>query len=578
MQSNPNEKEQFSNLFFKNKLFPGLSGWVTLDKPKNEKNELDLIDLNYLKDENNDNIDFHLKKFFEEDQHSKLSAPSPQNPFNINPNMNIRKPNPLNRNKKINTATGMKSTLPSFFENLENSIHEFIENSSLNNYSEFTRHFDFMSNIENFFFLEQKQETNEEFNTYSFSKYFHNNYGKLIERLKTYYDNKKLDIRLLLQIMSSFSINMVSDLIRFIKLCDKSFCFDVLKSKNKSQPTPNSNIQENFPYYNNNACNNTNSNNIVTENSSFSLNHGIIENESLFSAECKKNRKGWSVSETEFLERILKSYYPQQIPNEILDDLSKKTNRSVFSIQAKIQKMKKKLQKQTEDIFLKSEERKLNGDSFFSPHVDLEIVGIPEKEEISTTSHENSNFYNTAAFDNNNIGKKSIHNMKGTNKYDIPLENMIKITLQGFPKKMASKPEIIMKMDELFFTKNNKNDSKWKLSTSQLLASSKSFKKIKGTYVLNDKNLTKETLNLINGNNNKNDLNMKMKLIMILLNIPQNKADINEILQSYIKNFKEKDAFNDPKKIKTSIQKVLKQYSEFDTSQSKTFYMLNYEN
>jgi len=557
-QSNHFEKEQISDLFLKNKLLPGLAGWVTLDDPKAEKNELDLIDVNYLREENNDNMDFHLKKFFEEDKKEFQLSPS-QNPFNMN--ANARKGSTLNRNKKINT--GIKTMLPSFFENLENSLSDFIENSNLNNFSEFARHHDVMTNIENYFFIEQQRENNEEFNTsnYAFSKHFHNNYSKLIERLKNYNDNKKLDVKLLLQIMSSFSINIISDLIKFIKMCDKSFCFDVLKFQNQAKSqTVLTKPKEN--------------NNFYSQDLNFSMTHVKLDNESLFSVDSKRNRKGWTSSETEFLERIVKNYFPHQIPNEIIEDFSKKCNRSVFSIQAKIQKMKKVLQKKTEMDFKKTEELHVEEEvGFYNNNDNIELIEVPENGEF-LNSNENSNSFGTSIL--GTLSKRSMNSgTKGNNKYDISLENMIKITLKEFPRHMASKSEILTKMEELFFAKNCKNDSKWKMSTSQLLASCKSFKKFKGTYGLNEKNITKEILNHITMNNPKNDLNRKLKLILILSKIPGKRAEINEITHLFIQYFKEKESCNDEKSVKTSIQKVLKQYSEFDTSQSKTCYMLS---
>jgi len=554
--NNPNEKDHFSDLFYKNKLFPGLSGWVTLDKPKLEKNELDLIDINYIREENNENIDFHLKKFFEEDDQFKFSpVQNPvQNPLNIN--VNARKgPTPLTRNKKSNSGIPFKPNLPSFFENLENSLHEFIENSNLSMYAEFIRHYDFISNLDNYFFIEQQQEHNE--SNYTFGKCFLNNYTKLIERLKTYHDNKKLDVKLLVQIMSSFSVNLISDLIKFIKLCDKSFCFDVIKSKSSQIKKDDPNFFYNNP--------------MSQQDSSFSMNLGTKENESLFSVESKKNRKGWSQNETEALERILKNYFPNQIPNEIIEDFSKKSHRTVFSIQAKIQKMKKKIQKETENQFIKDEEIKMEGNPYF---VKNEIIEISEAEDFMT---EHSNIFGgTNSNSNSNVGKRNINMAKGGNKYDISLESMIKIVLKEFPRNLASKSDILTKMEEMFFSKGIKTDTKWKMSTSQLLASCKSFIKIKGTYGLNERNLTKDSLNLLNLNNgNKNELNMKQKLIITVNKMTGKRGNINEITDFYMKYFKEKDLCNDEKKIKTAIQKVLKQYSEFDSSQSKTFYSLN---
>lgn len=505
-------------------------------------------------EENNDNLDLHLKKFFEEEDHFKLSPP--QTSMNPGSNPHLRKYSNINKSRKINN----KNIQPSFFENLEFSIQENIENSVLGNYAEFTRHIDFLANMENYFFLE-KQENND----YSFNKYFFNHYARLIERLKNNYDNKKLDLKLLLQIMSSFSIDLISDLIKFIKLCDKSFCFDALKSKNQQNRTQN--LPKQF------------SNNPIKQETSFSLAPSIFENESLFSVESKKGRKGWSNNETQALEKIISNYFPHQIPPEIIEDFSKKTSRSLFSIQAKIQKMKKKLQNQTRLQFIKDEEIKMDiidNNAFATENFDIVEENDQANEFFQSRDH--SNVFGSSPILANMNKKNNLNSNlnKMPNKYDMPLENIIKIALREFPRHAASKNEILLKMEELFFRKNSKVDSKWKMSTSQLLASSKNFIKIKGTYGLNEKNITKETWNLIN--NPRNELSIKNKLILILNKINNKKANINEITDFYIKYFKENDLTTDIKKTKASLQKVLKQHSEFDTSQIKTYYMLNNDN
>ena len=541
-QPNPNERDHLSDLFYRNKLLPGLAGWVSLDKPKAEKNELDLIDINYIREENNENIDFHLKKFFEEEDNQFKLSPM-QNSAQI-PSMNAHKRHtPISGSKKIATGPTFKPTMPSFFENLDNSLNEFIENSNLSQYSEFTRQNEIMSNLDNFFFIEQNHN-------FSGTKHFLNNYVKLIERLKNSNDNNKLTLKLLVQVMASFSVDLVSELFKFIKGCDKSFCFDELKNKQPKKDNP-SNLFSNPT--------------MSQQDSSFAMSLGMKENESVFNFEASKNgRKVWQQKETEALERIIKNYFPHQIPPEVLEDFSKKANRTVFSIQAKIQKMKKKIQNENEMVFIKNEEIKMENNHFTPNTNDKEILEMPETEDFMLTEH--SNIFSVS--NPTNLGKR--------NKYDISLENMIKKALGNFPQNMATKREITEKMEEMFFTKTSKADIKWKMSTAQLLASNKNFKKIKGTYSLNERNLTKDSLNLLNLSNiPKNELNMKQKLIISLNKMPGKKGNITEIADFYMKFYKEKDLCNDEKKVKTSIQKVLKTYAEFDSSQSKTYYLLN---
>ena len=295
-QPNPNERDHLSDLFYRNKLLPGLAGWVSLDKPKAEKNELDLIDINYIREENNENIDFHLKKFFEEEDNQFKLSPM-QNSAQI-PSMNAHKRHtPISGSKKIATGPTFKPTMPSFFENLDNSLNEFIENSNLSQYSEFTRQNEIMSNLDNFFFIEQNHN-------FSGTKHFLNNYVKLIERLKNSNDNNKLTLKLLVQVMASFSVDLVSELFKFIKGCDKSFCFDELKNKQPKKDNP-SNLFSNPT--------------MSQQDSSFAMSLGMKENESVFNFEASKNgRKVWQQKETEALERIIKNYFPHQHKSCIL--------------------------------------------------------------------------------------------------------------------------------------------------------------------------------------------------------------------------------------------------------------------
>ncbi len=46
----------------------------------------------------------------------------------------------------------------------------------------------------------------------------------------------------------------------------------------------------------------------------------------------KAKRKVWTLEETEIIKKVIKNYYPNSVPTSVIEDLSKKFNRSFYSV------------------------------------------------------------------------------------------------------------------------------------------------------------------------------------------------------------------------------------------------------
>lgn len=316
-----NQKNQnYSDLFPNNKFFSGLTAFVTL-ADKNEKNYLNRIDPK-LMHENLDESKLRLESFFEEEV--------PLAHFEEN----YQRAQPTQRKTSIfkNKRGGINKIRPSFCESIEHSVLELMESSNLNEYEEFSKG-EIMGHLENLLFIEDKQE-----NSSQFMKLIENNFFQLLKRLKLLQEHNKLNLQLFVQTLVSFGIIVISDFIKFLKGCDGSFCFDLLKKSNTNH--------------------NVNSSNGHAKEENKSETKVTIDSEA-FSTESfgdknleKKNRKIWTVSETERLKTLVEKYYPYSIPPEILESLSKRMNRTIYSLQNKIQKLRK--------VNIKFDEKKFN--------------------------------------------------------------------------------------------------------------------------------------------------------------------------------------------------------------------------
>ena len=314
-----NQKNQnFSDLFQNNKLFPGLTAFVTL-ADKNEKNYLNRIDPK-LMNENLDESKLRLESFFEEE------VPLAHFEENFQRAQPAQRKTSMFKNKK----GGINKILPSFCESIEHSVLELMESSNLNEYEEFSKG-EIMGHLENLLFIEDKQE-----NSSQFMKLIENNFFQLLKRLRLLQEHHKLNLQLFVQTLVSFGIIVISDFIKFLKGCDGSFCFDLLKNSNTN--------------HNVNSSNGHNKEENKSE-TKMTVDSEVFSTDSFGNLE-KKNRKPWTASETERLKTLVEKYYPYSIPPEILESLSKRMNRTIFSLQNKIQKLKK--------VNIKFDEKKFN--------------------------------------------------------------------------------------------------------------------------------------------------------------------------------------------------------------------------
>ena len=156
---------------------------------------------------------------------------------------------------------------------------------------------------------------------------------------------------------------------------------------------------------------------------------------------------------------------------------------------------------------------------------------------------------------------------------------MLKVGLENFPSKTATKNELLKKVEEIFF-KNNKlyaDDQTWRKSALQVLATGQRFKRTKGVYILCG-NMNK--YHEINPRDlqRASSLTMKEKLSYVLNGMPDKRGNIKEITEAYIKIFEPDGATEDAERkklIKNSLHKTLLACPEFDKSLSKTIYSLN---
>jgi len=239
-------------------------------------------------------------------------------------------------------------------------------------------------------------------------------------------------------------------------------------------------------------------------------------------------RKYWSEMELQELENLYSQYYPNNIPTDKLEDFAKRCNRTLCSVQTKIQKMKKTIQKKKEDIAL---------------------------ESLNKNNLVNQGFSNI--------------NQANSKKYDIPLEKMIKTVLSHFTNQTAAKKQIVGRVREIFFPSNSSPNEAWLNSVTQTLSNSRQFNKIKGTYCLKSHHLVNTDINQAR--------TLKGKLIFILSILPERTGDINTIRKLYQDYFKDPVASDKDKTWEASIIKTLKQNPEFDSSNCKTKYCLNVE-
>jgi hypothetical protein len=114
----------------------------------------------------------------------------------------------------------------------------------------------------------------------------------------------------------------------------------------------------------------------------------------------------------------------------------------------------------------------------------------------------------------------------------MPLEKMIKTAIVSSHGQIATKNEIVSKIKETFFVNQPiPNEETWRNSLTQLLSSSRQFKKIKGTYTLRSPQFANNDITQAK--------TMKAKIIFVLSILPEMTADVNMIRRVFQEYFKE---------------------------------------
>ncbi|KAL4426464.1 hypothetical protein ABPG74_004470 [Tetrahymena malaccensis] len=261
----------------------------------------------------------------------------------------------------------------------------------------------------------------------------------------------------------------------------------------------------------------------------------------------KAQRKQWKKSE---INELMAKYreYQSKIPPSVMEELTKKFNRSIQSIYSKIQKLRK--------------------NNYFNTDVQNEYSNQTSSFPISST---NSQFpsqvsRNITDSNNRNFPSGTISsgmNNNPTNINMMKIESKLKNCLFELDNKSGTKSEILKKMKERYYSNNQGGlSSAWETSAKQLL-SSQSFQRRKGIFSLKDDVQVVEI---------DPSSSYKQKLIYVLSQLQERKGTLDDIVNLYLKKFGNE---TDQRKVKENIQKILNQNSEcFDKSQSKTTYYL----
>ena len=611
----------------KNKIIPGLNCFVTLGDPDDDmvSSDLNKIDIEHLIEENN----YNLNKFFDESEKKEYFNRAPttiprKNSSNTKFHNGIKKNNGLNGFKNPCKPDGKASFFKDYLtQMLDNHLYDASLNESIKFY-EFEGNEDLQKNLENFLFLEENKDTYES----EFSHIYIKKYKKLLEKLKSTLEHHQVTPESLVKILYEDFSSTLFELYIFIKKCNSEYCFNLMKNiteKKKTNQETKPSQSNLIPQYSQSNPSNSQelssncfstsnymlkSNNINQQaysipqqnpiNGINTLNHSsngsnraqstvsslmngkgpinitpknnlstlaqLIDGQNSFKEEKKVSngnegdaqglstiprasdslsmaseiesmasdasrrfqgqRKYWNEQESKELENLYNQYFPNSIPFDKVEEFSRKMGRTVCSVQTKIQKMKIEFQKKQEELAIEN----------------LKSKGVSQLN----------------------------NRMKPNKRYEIPLEKMIKTAVSQFPNQLATKSEIITKVKEIFFSgQTPPNEEAWLNSLSQLISSSKQFKKFKGTYTLKSPYYLMEDINQAK--------TLKGRLIFILSMLPNMSGDINTIRWMFQEYFKDSTILEKDKTWETSIIKTLKQNYEFDSLNCKTKYTINPE-
>jgi len=534
--------ERNAEWIFRNKVIPGLSGFITLEDFSHPEDEMRAAEFNKIDVDDlvHGDMNFNLNKFFEEtegrkqnDYHSRKMTPVNE-PVQAN-HINVPQNEPIQANK----MSFFKEFLPNMFNH-----HWADVVSNPTHFLEFESDFPVVKNIENLLYLEDhKKECGD-----NFESLFSNSYKEIIEKIRSLFSSNRLTAEGLIKLIHDSACNLLYNVFNFIKGCDSEYCFNLMKQQTamaklkiakqeltkKPEPVFSPQLQ-NFlvppskPIIEENKKVDTTMTNETSDFNNFdfvrreeirsvaSQQTDVSETDSVLSESTKKTqRKYWSDKELEELDRLYAQYYPNSIPTERLEEFARKYGRTLNSVQSKISKTKK------------------GRSSRKSPEMENETSATPPASQ---------------------------------RKYEIGLEKMICTALKHIPGGTASKPEILDKIRALFANGQSYfNEESFENSVSQILSSSKNIQKIKGTYGLRSPRYAIHDISHAN--------TTRTRLQYVLAQLPNFRGDIGTIRKYYWEYFQDV-LKNDKERLwETTVVKILKQSDEFDSNDSKTKYKL----
>ncbi len=526
---------------FRNKVIPGLSGFVTLEGINPSEDEMRASEFNKIDVDDlvHGNMNLNLNKFFEETEGRRMQYDHPSRRISTSDpissdNIGISLPEASQPHK----ISFFKEFLPNMFNHhwadvLSNPTH----------FYEFESDFPVAKNVENLLYLEDHK--NECGN--NFESLFSQSYKSTIEKLRTLFTSNSITAEGLIKLIHDSACNLLFEMFNFIKGCDSEYCFGLMKQKTALAKAKNNISKRPDPILTSNLQNFIvpPSKSIIEENKKVDpiVNTEIFEvannydfgrkedrgsaatqqtemseteTESVLS-ECTKKtqRKYWSDRELEELDRLSVQYYPNSIPTERLEDFAKKYGRTLNSVQSKISKTKK-------------------GRSVKRSDMEAEMISTPPPSQ---------------------------------RKYEVSIEKMITTALKQMPGNMGSNSEILEKVRILFGNGQSYfNEESFENSVSQILSSSRNIQKVKGTYGLKSPRYAVHDIS--------HATTTKTRLQFVLSQLPNFRGDIGTIRKLYWDYFQDILKNDKDKLWEKSVVKVLKQSDEFDSNDSKTKYKL----
>lgn len=574
-------------------MLPGINVFFTLEgitKKPPENTEMNHIDIESLA---NDNKDLYLNKFFEENPQNKYKNNQAMNPLHLSHSQKLqrepereiksdfRQQQHQHHHHEHHHQQQQQPTRhhTSFFNSILPRIleDEFDKVPWDLPFEEFEPSQVFNHNIENVIYL---QNINNDVQ-YLQQKAYKN----VLEQLRRAASARPVTGRMLTQILTESFLQQMSELFHYIKMCDNDHTLHLIKSQtnshaqhiSKSQQNSNMMVNEgNYNFHSNNGNQflkptkpndlssqglfsppNTHSNSVSNGaiynkiEAPTSTSVSVRESQSIIGSELdemdmipdgvkKTARKFWTENEQAEIEELCRKYHPSSVPTDKLEAFAKKYGRTLTSVQTKAQKVKGLIAKKEQDLIMETMNK--------GPGIKLTSSALSQTQNSMTNSLSNP-----------------------SQRYEVSLEKMIRIALGTFPNKTATKDQILDKIGELYFA-NQANviglsgQETWRNSVSQLLSSKKIVKRIRGTYTLASRDLINTNI--------AQATTLKTRLIYILSTEMRYCADFETIKRRFEEQFKTSLTYEQEKNWEKSVRKILTQSPEFDSSNSKTRYML----